>query len=130
MSEELRSWTPVQPSDIPAPAGAYSPGVRVGNLLFVSGQVPRDPVTGALVGDDIASQTRQAMDNLERVLRTGGATLRDVVSVSVHLADTNEWSEFDRVYREYMMPPFPTRTVVGAQLRGIRVEITAVAAIA
>lgn len=127
MSDTARSWTPIQPSDAPPPAGAYSPGVRVGNLLFVSGQVPRDPITGALAGEDIASQVRRTMQNLERVLAAGGAALRDVVSVTVHLADEGDWGAFDVVYREFMTPPFPTRTVVGARLRGIKVEITAVA---
>jgi len=127
MSDATRSWTPIQPSDAPPPAGAYSPGVRVGNLYFVSGQVPRDPVTGELAGDDIETQVRRTMQNLQRVLHAGGATLTDVVSVTVHLADEKDWGAFDGVYREFMTPPFPTRTVVGAQLRGIKVEITAVA---
>jgi reactive intermediate/imine deaminase len=129
MSESTRRWTPIQPSDAPPPAGAYSPGVRVGNLLFVSGQVPRDPVTGELAGDDIETQTRRTMQNLERVLHAGGATLQDVVSVTVHLADEGDWAAFDRTYREFMTPPFPTRTAVGARLRGIKVEITAIAAV-
>jgi 2-iminobutanoate/2-iminopropanoate deaminase len=103
--------------------------VRVGNLLFVSGQVPRDPATGELGGDDIASQTRQAMHNLQRVLRADGAELRDVVSVTVHLANEKDWGVFDATYREFMTPPFPTRTTVGAQLRGILVEITAIAVV-
>ena len=127
MPEATRSWTPVQPSDIPPPAGAYSPGVRAGNLLFISGQVPRDPATGVSPGDDIESQTRQVMQNLERVLHAGGATLRDLVSVTVYLTDVADWSAFDGVYREFMQPPFPTRAVVGSMLRGIRVEIAAVA---
>lgn len=126
-SESDRTWTPVQPSDAPPPAGAYSPGVRVGNLLFVSGQVPRDPVSGALDGTDVVTQTRRTMRNLERVLAAGGATLRDVVSVTVHLADEDDWGAFDTTYREFMSVPFPTRTVVGARLRGILVEITAIA---
>jgi enamine deaminase RidA (YjgF/YER057c/UK114 family) len=113
-SESDRTWTPVQPSDAPPPAGAYSPGVRVGNLFFASGQVPRDPVTGALDGDDVVTQTRRTMRNLERVLAAGGA-------------DEGDWGAFDATYREFMTPPFPTRTVVGARLRGILVEITAIA---
>lgn len=117
----------MQPSDIPPPAGAYSPGVRAGNLLFVSGQVPRDPSTGALAGDDIIAQTRQVMQNLHRVLRAGGAEYTDIVSVTVHLADEKDWAEFDATYREFMSAPFPTRTVVGARLRGILVELTAIA---
>jgi len=73
------------------------------------------------------TQTRRTMRNLERVLAAGGATLRDVVSVTVHLADEGDWGAFDATYREFMTPPFPTRTVVGARLRGILVEITAIA---
>ncbi len=127
MSDHTRSWTPVQPSTTKPPAGAYSPGVWAGNLYFTSGQVPRDPNSGELVGPDIESQVRGTMHNLERVLQAGNVTLRDVVSVTVHLADESDWPAFDRVYREFMTPPFPTRTVVGAKLRGILVEITAVA---
>jgi 2-iminobutanoate/2-iminopropanoate deaminase len=127
MTDDMRSWTPVQPSSTKPPAGAYSPGVWAGNLYFVSGQVPRDPQTGELVGDDIESQVRGTMQNLQRVLDAGNVTLRDVVSVTVHLADESDWPTFDRVYREFMSPPFPTRTVVGAKLRGILVEITATA---
>lgn len=127
MNDHSRSWTPVQPPDTPPPAGAYSPGVRAGNLLFISGQVPRDPATGVLAGEDIESQTRQTMQNLVKVLARGGATLRDVVSVTVHLTSQDDWNAFDAVYREFMTPPYPTRTTVGAQLRGIKVEITAIA---
>jgi len=127
MPDETRSWIPVQPSTTKPPAGAYSPGVWAGNLYFVSGQVPRDPQTGELVGADIESQVRGTMQNLDRVLHAGGVTLGDVVSVTVHLADESDWPVFDRVYREFMTPPFPTRTVVGAKLRGILVEITAIA---
>jgi len=101
--------------------------VWAGNLYFVSGQVPRDPQTGELLGADIELQVRGTMQNLDRVLHAGGVTLGDVVSVTVHLADESDWPVFDRVYREFMTPPFPTRTVVGAKLRGILVEITAIA---
>jgi 2-iminobutanoate/2-iminopropanoate deaminase len=122
-----RSWTSVMLPDVPAPAGAYSPGVKAGNLMFVSGQIPRDPATGNVVGDDIASQTRQTLANVERVLAAGGATLQNIVSVTVYLADENDWGEFDKTYRTVFSAPFPTRAVVGAQLRGIMVEISAVA---
>ena len=128
MTEPSRSWQPVVlGGDVPPPKGAYSPAVRAGDLLFVSGQVPRDPRTGALVGDDVAAQARQTLDNLRGVLAAAGATLDDVVSVLVHLADADDWGAFDAVYREAFRPPYPTRTVVGAALRGVRVEITAVA---
>lgn len=124
-----RAWTPITlGGDVPPPKGAYSPGVRAGDLLFVSGQVPRDPRTGALVGEgDVAAQTRQTFENLAGVLAAAGATLADVVSLTVHLAHTDDWAAFDAVYRTVMPPPYPTRTVVGAELRGILVEVTAVA---
>jgi reactive intermediate/imine deaminase len=114
-------------ADAPTPKGAYSPGVRAGDFLFISGQVPRDPQTGALVGDDVATQTRQVLRNIEGVLGAAGATLRDVVSVTVYLTSVDDWGTFDGVYRETFTPPFPTRAVVGATLRGILVEISAVA---
>lgn len=132
-AEVPRQWAPVTLPDLPPPAGAYSPGVRTANnpsLLFVSGQTPRDPATGAIVGTTVEEQTRVTLANLERILHAGGATRRDVVSVTVYLADENDWGTFDRVYREVFSPPYPTRAVVGAQLRGILVEISAIAAVA
>lgn len=124
-----RSWAPVAlPADVPPPKGAYSPAVRAGDLVFVSGQVPRDVRTGELVGgDDVAAQSRQTLENVRRVLAAAGASLGDVVSVTVHLARTDDWAAYDAVHREFFHPPFPTRTVVGAELRGILVEVTVVA---
>jgi 2-iminobutanoate/2-iminopropanoate deaminase len=122
-----RAWTPVALPDLPPPAGAYSPGVRAGNLFFVSGQTPRDPATGHIVGTTIEEQTRVTLANVERVLASGGASLAQVVSVTVYLADENDWGVFDGVYRSVFSAPFPTRAVVGASLRGILVEISVVA---
>ena len=122
------AWTPVTlGADVPPPKGAYSPGVRAGDLVFVSGQVPRDPRTGELVGDDVAAQTRQVLANVRGVLEAAGASLRDVVAVTVWLTNVDDWGTFDAVYRETFAPPFPTRAVVGATLRGILVEVSAVA---
>ena len=133
-SAPTHRWTPItlgpdatSGAAAPAPKGAYSPGVRAGDFVFVSGQVPRDPRTGALVGADVRTQTRQTLANVAGVLAAAGAALTDVVSVTVHLADVGDWAAFDGVYRETFSPPYPTRTVVGAALRGILVEVTAVA---
>ena len=113
--------------DVPPPAGAYSPGVKAGNMMFVSGQVPRDPLTGENTGGDIVRQTLQTLANIERVLQAGGASLKNVVSMTVYLANDDDWSAFDKTYRTVMSAPFPTRAVVGAQLRGMLVEISAIA---
>ena len=128
MIQRERQWQPVRlGADVPAPAGAYSPAVKAGGFAFVSGQVPRDPVTGEMAADDIESQTRQVMRNVERALDAAGATLGDVVSVIVYLANPDDWGAFNAVYKEIMPQPYPTRTAVGAQLRGILIEVSAIA---
>jgi 2-iminobutanoate/2-iminopropanoate deaminase len=128
MKQGERQWQPVTlgPS-VPPPVGAYSPAVRAGPFVFVSGQVPRNPETGELIGDDIESQTRQVIANVKRALEAAGATLSDVVSVIVYLADVDDWGRFNTAYKELMPTPYPTRTALGANLRGIMVEISAVA---
>jgi 2-iminobutanoate/2-iminopropanoate deaminase len=123
-----QSWTSIALGvDYPAPAGPYSPAVRAGDFVYVSGQVPRDPRTGELLGATIEEQARGTLANLERVLTAAGASMRDVVSVIVYLADEDDWGAFNGVYRSVMAPPYPSRTVVGAGLRGVMVEISAVA---
>lgn len=123
-----RSWQPVTLGpDVPPPAGAYSPAVRAGELVFVSGQVPRDPVTGELRGGTTEEQVRYTLERMRAVLAAAGAGLEDVVSVTVYLQEIDDWADFNRVYAETFTPPYPSRTVVGAQLGGFRVEISAVA---
>lgn len=122
-----RHWQPIAPPDLPAPKGAYSPAARAGDLIFVSGQVPRDVRTGELLGTDVRAQSRGVLANLRRVLEAAGARLDDVVSVTVYLANPDDWTTFNDVYRETFTPPYPARAVVGAGLRGILVEVSAVA---
>lgn len=122
------NWTPITiGGDAPPPAGAYSPAIRAGDFLYVSGQVPRDPRSGETIGTTVEEQTRQVVKNLESVLAAGGATLSDVVQCTVHLHSPDLWTAFNNTYKELMPTPYPTRTAVGASLRGFLVEITAVA---
>jgi len=128
MIQHERQWGPVRLGpEVPPPAGAYSPAAKAGPFVFVSGQVPRDPATGELIGDDVEAQTRQVMTNVERALRAAGAELSDVVSVTVYLASADDWGKFNSVYKELMPQPYPTRTALGAELRGILVEVSVVA---
>lgn len=128
MTQRERQWQPVRLGpEVPPPAGAYSPAVKAGPFVFVSGQVPKDPVTGNLVGNDVESQTKQVIANVERALRAAGAELSDVVSVIVYLDNIDDWGKFNAVYKELMPQPYPTRTALGADLRDIYVEISAVA---
>jgi 2-iminobutanoate/2-iminopropanoate deaminase len=124
----MPSWTPVFLSaDVPPPKGPYSPAVRAGDFVFASGQTPRDPVSGEIVGDDVATQTRQTLSNVQRVLEQAGASLENVVSVTIYLAHADDWGTMNGVYTEFFSKPFPSRTAVGAELRDILVEISAVA---
>lgn len=111
----------------PKPGGAYSPGIRVGDFLFVSGQVPTDPATGKIVGETIEEQTTQTIENLKAILEAGGATLADVVKVSAHLTDLSLFQKYNEVYASYFPDPKPVRTTVGSQLLGFMVEIDAIA---
>ena len=123
----MRHATPVYLKDTPRPAGPYSPAARAGDFVYVSGQVPRDPATGALAGDDVVTQSRAVLENVRRVLEAAGASMADVVSVIVYLVDTDDWAAFNEVYKEFFTEPYPTRTAVGCQLRGILVEVSCVA---
>jgi 2-iminobutanoate/2-iminopropanoate deaminase len=128
MPSSTRSWNAITlGGDVPPPAGAYSPATRAGNLVFVSGQIPRDPRSGAIVGTDVATQARRTLENVRGVLEAAGASLDDVVSVTVYLADEKDWGEFNTVYKSFFEPPYPARAVVGAGLRGILVEVSAIA---
>ena len=128
MADDERRWQPIAaPQGLPAPAGAYSPAIRAGDFVFVSGQVPKNPATGELEGDDIRSQTRRVLEKLRLTLEGAGASLDDVVSVNAYLEDENDWGAFNEVYKQTFRPPYPTRTTVGARLRDVLVEISAVA---
>jgi 2-iminobutanoate/2-iminopropanoate deaminase len=109
------------------PHGAYSPGLRVGDWVFVSGQGPYDPVSGTLVGETIEEQTRQTLENIAGILAAGGASMADVVKSTVHLADLSMFSAYNAVYSTYFPDPKPVRTTVGSQLLGILVEIDVIA---
>jgi 2-iminobutanoate/2-iminopropanoate deaminase len=118
---------PIQPADLKPPVGAYTPAIRAGDLIFVSGQVPVDPKTGTLIGNTVAEQTNAVLDRVAHVLAAAGASLSDVVSVTAYLSSIDDWDEFNDAYRARMTPPFPTRTTVGAQLHGFMVEISVTA---
>src|SRR5690242_21134843 len=110
-----------------SPVGAYSQGLRVGDLIFVSGQGPLDPETGKVVGETIEEQTARTIENIKAILEAGGASLADVVKVSAHLTDLSTFERYNKVYASYFPDPKPARTTVGSQLLGIMVEIDAIA---
>jgi 2-iminobutanoate/2-iminopropanoate deaminase len=114
----------------PKAIGPYSQAVRVGDLLFLSGQVPLDPATGQLVEGDITAQTRRVMENLGAVLTSAGLSFAHVARTTIFLADMNDFAKVNEVYGAFFAEPFPARaTVQVARLpRDARVEIDAIAA--
>jgi len=119
----------VSAPDAAKPIGPYSPAIRAGNLLFLSGQVGFDPVTGALVDGDISAQTDQVMRNIGALLKAAGTDFAHVVRTTVFLADMGEFAKMNEVYARYVVDPPPARsTVQVARLpRDARVEIDVIA---
>jgi 2-iminobutanoate/2-iminopropanoate deaminase len=115
----------------PEAIGPYSQAVRAGTLLFVSGQIPLDPATGALVDGDIAAQTHRVFANLRAILEAGGASFDHVVRTTVYLADMNDFAAMNEVYGTYFSSPAPARaTIQAARLpKDARVEIDVIAAL-
>ena len=121
--------TPVSASGLPAPVGPYSPGVIVGNLVFVSGQAGRNPTTGHLA-DDVEAQTEQTLRNVSAILEAAGSSLSRVVRCGVFLVDMTEFPKMNAVYARMFGEHRPARTTVevkGLPGDGLRVEIDAVA---
>lgn len=119
----------VSTASAPKALGPYSQAIRAGHLLFVSGQLGVDPATGEMVAGDIAAQTRQALLNIEEILKAAGASCRQVVRTTVFLADLNDFPEMNETYATFFTPPEPARsTVQVARLpKNARIEIDVIA---
>jgi 2-iminobutanoate/2-iminopropanoate deaminase len=124
MSKEI-----VSTDKAPAAVGPYSQAVRVGDLIYTAGQLGIDPETKAFVGDDIESQTRQALENVKAVLEAAGSCLEHAVKNTVFLQDMGEFSRMNAVYAEFFPenPPARSAVEVAALPLGGRVEIECVA---
>lgn len=103
---------PIQTPNAPKAIGPYSQGVRVGELVFTSGQVPIDPTTGEMVGGDIRAQTTRVMENLKAVLVAGGSSLDRVVKTTIFLADLADFGAVNEVYGSYFSGAPPARSTV------------------
>ena len=119
----------VATTDAPQAIGPYSQGVRAGDLVFLSGQIPLDPATGTMVTGDAALQTKQVMQNLGAVLRASGATFAQVVRATIYLVDLGDFAKVNEVYGSYFStePPARATVQVAALPRGAKVEIDAIA---
>ncbi|MCY7410679.1 MAG: RidA family protein [Chitinophagales bacterium] len=113
----------------PQPIGPYSQGVENGNMIFISGQVAKEPATGNLITADIKSETKQVMDNLKGILDAAGVDFSNVVKTTIFLTDMKNFAPMNEVYGSYFSNDFPARetvSVVGLPL-GVNVEISMIA---
>ena len=120
---------PIHTPNAPAAIGPYSQAVQAGNMLFVSGQIPIDPATGAFAGDDIVTQTRQSLTNVQNILAAAGYTCADVVKTTVLLADIADFAAMNAVYAEFFTGDCPARACFAVKdlPKGALVEIEAFA---
>lgn len=109
----------------------FSPAVRVGNTLYLSGQLGVDAETGELVAGGLQAQAKQTLENIRAVLETNGYGMQDVVKCTVMLADIAEWGAFNKIYTQYFKPPYPARSAFAASglALGARVEVECIAAL-
>jgi reactive intermediate/imine deaminase len=121
----------VSTSAAPAAIGPYSQAVRAGNTLWLSGQVPLDPVTKELVQGDIEVQARRVFDNIKAVLAAAGTNFDDVVKTTIFLTDLSHFAQVNKVMTEYFREPYPARSTVGvaALPRGAQVEVECIVAL-
>ena len=119
----------ITPSGVPSPRGPYSPAVRAGDFIYVSGQIPADPATNQLSLGDIRHETRVVLNNIRRILESCGATMADVVKCSVFLREGVDFAGMNEVYAEAFGDQKPARTTVEAKFANpeIRVEIDCIA---
>lgn len=115
----------------PAPIGPYNQSVKTGDLLFISGQIPIDPITKELVSGDIQKETHQVMNNLKNILEEAKLTFEHVVKTTIFLTDMGLFNEVNEVYGSYFNDDFPARETVAVKglPKGVNVEISMIATV-
>ena len=121
--------TVIQTNNAPQAIGPYSQAIQAGNMLFVSGQIPIVPATGAIIEGDVEAQTRQCLENVKAILTAAGYTMDDVVKTTVFIKDMNNFSRINEIYGQYFVENCPARGCVEvARLpKDVQVEVEAIA---
>lgn len=119
----------ISTTNAPAAIGPYSQAIKVGELLFVSGQLPINPATGTFAEGGIKELTRQSLTNMKAILEDAGTSMVNVVKTTVFLADMNDFAAMNEVYAEFFAAPFPARSAVAVKTlpKGALVEIECIA---
>jgi len=122
----------IQTAQAPKAIGTYSQAIRVGDTVYVSGQIPLDPASGQLVSGDIEAEIRRVFDNLSAIAQAAGGSLAHVVKLSVFLTDLGHFAKVNEIMATYFSEPYPARAAVGvvALPRGARVEMECVLSLA
>jgi len=123
---------PVHTPEAPAAIGPYSQAVRVGETVYLSGQIPLDPISGEVVDGDFESRTRRVFDNLLAVARAAGGGPDDIVKLNIFLTDLGEFARVNEIMADYFEEPYPARAAVqvAALPRGVDVEMDGVLVLA
>lgn len=122
----------IRTEQAPRAIGPYSQAVRVGDTVYLSGQIPLDPATGELVSGDICAEVRRVLDNLQAVAAAAGGSLDQVVKVTVFLTDMAHYARVNELMTQYFREPYPARAAVAvaALPRGARIEMECVLSLA
>jgi len=117
------------PPGVPSPKNPYSPAVKAGGFIFVSGQIPMEAATNEMSYGDIQHETRVALTNIQRILEGSGSSLADVVKVNVYLADERDFALMNEIYIEFFGKDRPARTTIGCKFANptMKVEIDCIA---
>ncbi|MCK5129682.1 MAG: RidA family protein [Clostridiales bacterium] len=121
----------ISTKNAPGAIGPYSQAVQTDSLIFVSGQLPMDPESGAFAGDDITSQTTQSLKNVQAVLKEAGLTMDNVIKATVFMKDLNDFKGMNAVYNTFFNEPYPARAAVEVARLPLdaRVEIEVIASL-
>jgi len=128
----MTAHQPIHSNEAPNAIGPYSQAVRVGDTVYLSGQIPLDPQTMELVEGDIGARARRVFDNLTSVMQEAGGSLSDIVKLTIYLVDLEQFGQVNEVMAEYFDAPFPSRATVAvaALPKGAPIEVEAVAHLA
>ncbi len=128
----MTAHQPIHSNEAPNAIGPYSQAVRVGDTVYLSGQIPLDPQTMELVEGDIEARARRVFDNLAAVMQEAGGSLSDIVKLTIYLVDLEQFGQVNEVMAEYFDAPFPSRATVAvaALPKGAPIEVEAVAHLA
>ncbi|WP_079525947.1 RidA family protein [Halobacillus hunanensis] len=122
-------FKPISTDHAPAAIGPYSQAVDVGNLIFISGQIPLDPVTQSFASEHVKEQTEQVMENIGAILKEAGLTYKHIAKANIYLDNIDDFAVVNEVYASYLSEPYPARAAVevGKLPKGAKVEIEAIA---